>query len=269
VSRAPSAVATEVLPAPESQPVHSVNSSAIVHEEPAAPSSSIPTTPTPTPPARQRRTSPYAPTEPAGHAVPKTTRKSSRRPATDVPGPRAFRKQLLAFAGALVVVATAVIVIKACGGGDGASAPGDGGARTGSASGDPGAEVIARATELAGGGRQTAALELLLGARKTHPDDPRLSYFAGKLYFERFWWGDGLKQLRDTVRLDPGYRNDPELLRTVLRGFITTPRYNDELAGFLRDELGPAAKAALEETARDHPNALIRQRATTELKRYR
>jgi len=168
----------------------------------------------------------------------------------------------------VLVVGTAVIVIKARGSA-GPAATTDGGVELGPGQTDPGAEAIARATELAGAGRQTQALELLLGARKTRPDDPRLSYFAGKLYFERYWWSDGLKQLRDTVRLDPGYRNDPELLRIVLRGFITTPRYNDELAGFLRDELGAAAKAALEETARDHPNAVIRQRATNELKRYK
>ena len=55
----------------------------------------------------------------------------------------------------------------------------------------------------------------------------------------------------------------------MLRGFITTPGYNDELAAFLRDEIGSAAQPFLEETARDHPNAAIRSRAASELRRYR
>jgi hypothetical protein len=55
----------------------------------------------------------------------------------------------------------------------------------------------------------------------------------------------------------------------VLRGFLTTPSYNSDLASFLREEIGSAAQPFLEETARDHPNATIRSRAASELHRYR
>ncbi|MGN6109391.1 MAG: protein kinase domain-containing protein [Kofleriaceae bacterium] len=133
---------------------------------------------------------------------------------------------------------------------------------------DPAADVLARADELISAGRREAALDLLTGSRRAFPEDARLSYLAGKLYFERLWWTDGLKQLRDTVRLDPQYRTDPELIKIVLKGFITTPRYDSALASFLREEIGPAAKPYLEETATSHPNASIRQRAASELRRY-
>ena len=73
---------------------------------------------------------------------------------------------------------------------------------------------------------------------------------------------------RDAIRLEPSYRSDPELIKTVLRGFNTTPSYNDDLAGFLRDDIGSAAQPLLEETARDHPNPVIRSRAAAELRRY-
>ena len=134
--------------------------------------------------------------------------------------------------------------------------------------GDPVGDVLSRANEFIANGRREAAIDLLSGARKTFPNDARLAYLAGKLYFSKLWYTDGLKQLRDAVRLDPTYKSDPELIKTVLKGFNTTPRYDAALAGFLRDQIGDAAKPFLEETAQNHPNAGIRARAASELKRY-
>jgi len=79
---------------------------------------------------------------------------------------------------------------------------------------------------------------------------------------------EGLRSFRDALRLEPSYRGDPELIKLVLRGFITTPSYNNDLAAFLREEIGSAAVPFLEETARDHPNPMIRSRAVSELRRY-
>ena len=77
-----------------------------------------------------------------------------------------------------------------------------------------------------------------------------------------------LESFRDAIRIEPTYRTDPELIKTVLKGFITTPTYNEELSSFLRDDIGDPAKAFLEETSREHPNATKRARAAQELKRY-
>ena len=133
---------------------------------------------------------------------------------------------------------------------------------------DDAAQTIARAAELAGNGEREAAIDLLTKARKRYPDNADLPYQAAKLYFSKLWWTDGLKNFRDAIRLDPAYRTDPELIKTVLKGFITTPTYNEELASFLRDDIGEPAKTFLEETTREHPNATKRARAAAELKRY-
>jgi hypothetical protein len=53
-----------------------------------------------------------------------------------------------------------------------------------------------------------------------------------------------------------------------LKGFSTTQRLNEDLANFLHDEIGAAAKPFLEETSRDHPSPMIRARAAAELRRY-
>jgi len=134
--------------------------------------------------------------------------------------------------------------------------------------GDPVGDVLSRANEMIANGRREGAIDLLTGARRTFPNDARLAYLAGKLYFTKLWYTDGLKQFRDAVRLDPEYKSDPELIKTVLKGFNTTPRYDSALAGFLHDHIGEPAKPFLEETAQNHPNAGIRARAAGELKRY-
>jgi eukaryotic-like serine/threonine-protein kinase len=139
----------------------------------------------------------------------------------------------------------------------------------GPASSDPGREIAARAAELAAQGARDAALDLLARSRKQHPGSAALAYTAGRIYFAKLYWTEGLRSFRDAIQLDPSYRSDPELIKTVLRGFITTPGYHDDLARFLRDDIGGAAEPLLEETARDHPSAAIRSRAAGELRRYR
>lgn len=181
----------------------------------------------------------------------------------------------LAMIGGGIVVLIVVIAIAATRGGDDKPAvavPSDAAPRTDEGitieKGDPVGEVLSRANELVANGRREAALDLLTGARKTFPDDARVALLVGKLYFTKLWYTDGLKHLRDAVRLDPALKSDPELIKVVLKAFNTTPRYDGALAAFLRDHVGEAAKPFLEETAQSHPNANIRARAAAELKKY-
>jgi tetratricopeptide (TPR) repeat protein len=134
---------------------------------------------------------------------------------------------------------------------------------------DPARDIVTHAGELVAQGDKAAALDLLSRAHRQYPDSAAVSYAAGRLCFASYYWTDGLKNFRDALRSDPAYRTDPELIKIVLRGFITTPSYNEELARFLREDIGSAAQSFLEETARDHPNPAIRNRAASELRRYR
>ena len=190
-----------------------------------------------------------------------------------VPGLPFSRKQLAIAGGGLLVL---IIVIAAVAGGGGGSAAKQAPADAAVAHeiemdppGDGAQKILARASDLAANGEREAALDLLTKSRLAFPGNAELPYMAGKLYFAKLWWTDGLKQFRDAVRIEPKFKTDPELIKIILKGFITTPSYNDELAQFLRTEIGPAAAQYLEETARDHPNASIRARAKSELARYR
>ena len=116
--------------------------------------------------------------------------------------------------------------------------------------------------------RYDTVIETLSKAREEFPANADMAYLAGKAYFAKLYWNDGLRAFRDAIRLDPAFRNDAELIKTVLAGFITTPSVNRDLATFLRDDIGAAAEPYLAETASDHPNANLRKRAADELKRY-
>jgi serine/threonine protein kinase len=133
---------------------------------------------------------------------------------------------------------------------------------------DPVADLVATTRELASSGRRENALDLLLDAHKTHPDDARIPYEASRLYLEKMWWADGLKYARAAFVLDPELRSDRELTRLVVRAFNTTPGRDAMLGRFLRDEMTASAKDALEDTAHGHPNPIVRARATAELRRY-
>jgi tetratricopeptide (TPR) repeat protein len=194
------------------------------------------------------------------------------------PPPPAFQltKRHIVIGGSVLAALIIIIAVVANRGGDAkqtAAVPGDAARQLDDPNitiekGDPVGDVLSRANELVANGRREAAIDLLSGARKTFPDDARLAYLAGKLYFAKLWYTDGLKQFRDAVRLDPAYKADAELIKTVLKGFNTTPRYDSALASFLREHVGDAAKPFLEETAESHPNPSIRARAASELRRY-
>jgi tRNA A-37 threonylcarbamoyl transferase component Bud32 len=133
---------------------------------------------------------------------------------------------------------------------------------------DPAADAVARATSLLTSGKREAALELLNSSRAVFPGNAEMPYLAGRIYFAKLWFGDGLRSFREAIRLQPTYRTDAELIKSVLRGFITTPSYDAEIAAFLRDQIGAPAAAFLDETARTHPSASIRARAAAELRHY-
>ena len=133
---------------------------------------------------------------------------------------------------------------------------------------DPIVEARAQADALVVAGRSDAALDALAKARKQYPDSAALAFDAGKLYFGKLWWTDGIKSFRDAIRLDAAYRTDPALIDIVVRGFATTPEYDDRLGGFLA-ELGSATEPALDELARNHANPRVRARAAAQLRRTR
>ena len=134
---------------------------------------------------------------------------------------------------------------------------------------DPSAGILAEATRLLATGDRDGALSVALGGLRGAPDSAPLAALVGRIYFEKLYWRDGIRYLRQAIARDPQYRTDPDVIKAVVRGFNTTPDVDDDIERFLREDLGSAAVPALQDTARAHPNAKIRARAQAELRRIR
>ncbi|MFN0247119.1 MAG: protein kinase domain-containing protein [Kofleriaceae bacterium] len=128
--------------------------------------------------------------------------------------------------------------------------------------------VMDRALADIAAGRTDAALGLLLRSRKKYAQNGEIPYLAGTLHFKKQAWADGLAMFREALKIDPYYATNGDFIKTVVKGFATTPAYNDDIAKFLRDQIGSPAEAYLDEVANSHADATIRKRAADELKTY-
>jgi len=269
-SAATSALTVESVKPPPSRP--SPSSPPTELTVPLAPVAPPPRPPSPSPP-------PTALTAPLAPAAPPASQPSATSP------PTAPHRRRIAIAGAILAIvaaAAAVIVVQMRGGAAPAPAPAaspppsppvttdtEAAAPPQAPSvEDPVADLVARAGGLAASGRLKPAIDLLAKARKTYPQDPRLPYHAGVIYLDKMYFADGLPLVRAAIALDPAYRSDDTLIKLLVRGFNATASYDGMIARFLREDIGAAAKPYLEETAQHHPNPIVRNRATAELRRY-
>jgi hypothetical protein len=132
---------------------------------------------------------------------------------------------------------------------------------------DPVAEMMRAAKALADQGKTDRAIDVVLAARAKHKDRAELPLLAGKLYFSKYWWTDGIAMFREAIKLDPSLRDDKELVQTAVRGFMTTPGYDGRLASFVLEL--PTAAPLLEEVAQTHRVAAKRSRAGSLARRMR
>ena len=114
---------------------------------------------------------------------------------------------------------------------------------------DPAADLAAQAVELAGAGKEQAAIDSLVKARKVYPDSAVLAVTLGKMYVAKMWWNDGVTNLRDAIKLDPRLRTDPDLVQLAIRAYTTTPSADPRLARLVLDFDGATMKPALDAAA--------------------
>jgi hypothetical protein len=197
------------------------------------------------------------------------TRPTAGLPASEVrPIPRLpLSKKQLVIAGGGLVAALAVIIIIMSGGSKQAAPtakPGPDSTIVEEPKGDPIPEVAERANALIESEDFGDAVAIVKRARKANPDSAQLAFVSGKANFGRLYWTEGIADFRDAIRLDDSYKENDELLKTVLKGFLTTPEPDDRIVAFMR-EIGPPLRPLLEETAESHPRKDRRARARAEL----
>jgi serine/threonine-protein kinase len=131
---------------------------------------------------------------------------------------------------------------------------------------DPADTIAASAKALADAGDVDKALDMLRKARATYPDRAALPLLAGKLYFGKMWWSDGIASVRAAFKLDPSLKGDREVIEAAVRGFLTTPAYDARLASLVL-EIGQAAVPLLDDAAQHHRDPKLRARAAALAKR--
>jgi hypothetical protein len=194
------------------------------------------------------------------------------RPAEQPRRPTFSPKQIALVGGGLVAIIVLVIAVIASGGKDADANKQKVDAKPivvpDEPSVDPIPAILDRGNKLIDGDDVEAAVNLFAKARKAHPDNAQLALGLGRAYFGKLWWSEGVKNFSDAIKLDPEVKSDPEMLKAVLKGFLTTPDIDDRIADFMLD-LGDPMKAYLQETADTHPNKAQRARATAMLRRFK
>ena len=131
---------------------------------------------------------------------------------------------------------------------------------------DPVAGIVVAAKQLAAAGKLDRALDVVIAGRALYRDRAELPLLAGKLYFSKFWWAEGIASFREAIKLDPSLATDHELGEVAVNGFMTTPDWDGRLSSFVL-ELGPSALPALEAVARSQRAPASRARAAELAKR--
>ena len=117
-----------------------------------------------------------------------------------------------------------------------------------------------RAEALVRAGRGSAALDMLRKLRLKYPNNPRVAYLIGNVYFDRMWWSEGFDAYRVAVTGNAAYRQDRTLIVNVLKSFMSE-RYGSVGARFIEREIGAAAIPFLQDAARGN-SVSIRARAS-------
>jgi serine/threonine-protein kinase len=119
---------------------------------------------------------------------------------------------------------------------------------------DPAGRALYDANHRVAAGDIDGALHILATAHAAYSANPDIPYMAGRLYFQKQRYHDGISSLRAAVDLFPGYQDDPNLAKLVVDAFLATPTRNAEIAKFLHD-IRATALPLLRDAAATNPRA--------------
>ncbi len=119
---------------------------------------------------------------------------------------------------------------------------------------------IADVETLIQSGDRDGAIKGLQLLRASEPENPRLPYLLGNLFFEKRWWADGMERYKDAIRLDSEYRKDPILNRNLIAVLSSEKLFRKARALILKS-IGSDALPYLQQAAREGDSPMIRRRA--------
>jgi hypothetical protein len=126
--------------------------------------------------------------------------------------------------------------------------------------------TYAQVQALMAAGKRDEAIKGLHNLRRMLPRNPHYPFLLGKLFFEKKWWGEGLKNYGEAIELQRDYRKRPILIRDVIDA-LGNDKTNRKAEKLLMRKIGGAAAAALSKAAVGHKNPKTRKRAARLAKR--
>ena len=181
------------------------------------------------------------------------------------------RRWLVAASGIGVVAAIVVIVVVAAGGGGESAAGGAVEAREPEeiemVDEGPAAppELAGLRAKVRGAATPQAVVTALSRLGAQHPRNAEIPFLLGQIYFERLWVDDGLEQFRKAIRLDPGRREDPALIRAALNG-LGNDGHHAKVRRFLAKDIGPPAVPYLQGVVDGNWRKEVKDRAAATLR---
>lgn len=129
----------------------------------------------------------------------------------------------------------------------------------------PAADEPAELTELKArllkGDTSTRVVKALQKLSYKHPKIAAIPFLLGQLYLGRLWVDDGLKLFRKAIELNPIFRSNPFLIRSVING-LGNDRDQSQVRRFLSQEIGKLAAPYLEEVLHGEWRQQVKDRAS-------
>src|SRR5262249_34232281 len=97
------------------------------------------------------------------------------------------------------------------------------------------------------------------------PKNEEIPFLLGQLYLEKLWVGDGLKELRRAIELDPSLRSNPFVIRAAING-LGNDRDAGQVRRFLIQDIGSPAVPFLEEVLYGDWRQQVKERAAAVLR---
>ena len=111
-------------------------------------------------------------------------------------------------------------------------------------------------------GEHASAIALLEPARVINASSAHLHYYLGAAYFQTKRYNDAMASYGETLKLDPRYARDPQLVADALDTLIGRDKEAAAAAtALIKSQLGPQAATTLAEQAQSHRQKNTRKRA--------
>jgi serine/threonine-protein kinase len=130
--------------------------------------------------------------------------------------------------------------------------------------GEP-ADLSALKARILQGDTSSRAVKSLQALGGKYAKNQEIPYLLGQLYFEKLWVGDGIKNFRRAIQLDPLFRSNAYVIRAAISG-LGNDRDHAQVRRFLVQDIGQPASPYLQEVLYGDWRQQVKERAAAILR---